>query len=48
MKAIVVVNNFHLQRLGVMKGRPKARSSLRCLNSRMLKIILIGGINKKL
>ena len=48
MKALGIENDFHLWRLSIIMVKLRARYSLWHSNSRKLKIISIGGVNKKL
>jgi hypothetical protein len=45
VRALGVKNTSHPQRLGVMRVRPQAMCSLWRANSKMLKVISIGGVS---
>ena len=48
MRTWSIGNAFHLWRLGVTRGRPRALDGLWHPDSRMLKNTSIGGVSKKL
>ena len=45
VRALGVENAFHSHRLGVKRIKPRAKDSLWCFNSRMLRITSIKGVS---